>query len=278
MGKRQILEKFLNSILAVDTESTGLDPKVVEICEVGSAHFKDDKIVTSDILLGTNEPIPYMASSKNNISRSMLKGLPTFKDKQKEIGDILKFGDKSVKYFVAHNYKYDQTILEASYDRVFNTEAMQILANRRWICTYRLSKHLFKASAEDPDLNYQLNYLRYAFDLDTDGRGTHRAGDDSAVCLQLMQLIASVVLETIPEEELHDGFDLGKYLMDLAASPIIYTEMPFGKHKGVKLSEVPDEYFKWMLNKSDILDDKNDNYDPDFAASVEAELNNRVKD
>ena len=31
------------------------------------------------------------------------------------------------------------------------------------------------------------------------------------------------------------------------SNEFIYTRMPFGKHRGKLISEVPDDYIKWML-------------------------------
>lgn len=277
--KKQVLNEFLNQVAAIDTESTGLDPKSAEICEIATSRYDaSGKIATADLLMGTEYPIPYMASSKNNISREMLKGLPLFKDSLKRVNEVLGLRDTSLRYLVAHNYQYDKTILESTFNRLGEIKSIKDLDKKKWLCTYRLSKHLFKPNEEDPDLNYQLNYLRYSFNLPADGMTVHRAGDDSAVCLMLLKVIAEVVLSSFEDtfDDLPSSFSLGDYLIEIANSPIIYDVMPFGKHKGLKMTEVPDEYFKWMLNKSNILDEKNDNYDPDFAASVEAELNRRM--
>ena len=54
--------------------------------------------------------------------------------------------------------------------------------------------------------------------------------------------------------------------------------MTFGKHKGQLLSEVPASYYDWLLKNSDMLNETSDNYNPDFAISVENELNRRAMD
>jgi len=280
--RNQIIKKFLDRCLVVDTESTGLDPSSAEICEIGVTRIVDGKEKTTDKLFGTRLPIPYAASAKNNISRKMLEGLPTVVESMEEISEMLHVGDMKKKYFVAHNFEYDKEILESSFtlsdpvsskahqlseeiiDRVFDT---------KWICTYRLAKHLFHPSDEDKDLSYSLNYLRYAFDLPVEGT-VHRAGDDTKVTWELLRFISEFVLETM--DDVPEDFDLGEYLFELSKSPVPYTVMPFGKWKGTPLADVPDDYYQWMLNKSDILKEDNDNYDPDFAKSVENELNRRM--
>ena len=46
--------------------------------------------------------------------------------------------------------------------------------------------------------------------------------------------------------------------------------MPFGKHKGVLLSDVPTDYLWWVLEGSDVIDRF-----PELAGMVEDELEER---
>jgi hypothetical protein len=114
------------------------------------------------------------------------------------------------------------------------------------------------------------------FDLDVGQTAFHRAGDDSKVCWALLVHIAKDVLDSLDESELSLDFDLGDYLYKLSTKTIKFDVMPFGKHKGEKISDVPQSYWNWMLEKSDILNEQSDDFDPDFAATVEEELNRRM--
>ncbi len=276
--KETIIKKFLMQCLVVDTESTGLDPQVAEICEIGTAITLDGITpITKDKLFGTELPIPFAASSKNNISRKMIADLPKVTDDEDLISKMLHVYDKKIKYYVAHNFKYDKELLTSTFgtrnDRGFEEIANRIM-NTRWLCTYRLAQHLFKPSEEDPNLAYALNYLRYAFDLPVEGT-VHRAGDDSRVTWFLLQFIAEYYLEAFQDDELDESFDLGEQLFELSKIIIKIDVMPFGKHKGEKLSDVPDSYYKWMLEKSDMLNESSEGFSPDFAESVLEELNRR---
>ena len=278
MEKHKIVENFLKQTIVIDTESTGIEPKEAEICEIGIAFSSDGKTCSSGgMLFGTKEPIPFAASSKNNISRTMLKSLPTIADLFEEAADILCLGDTSIRYTAAHNYEYDMKILHSNFAAMSKQGIADGFLERRWICTYRLAQHLFKPTGEHKDISYSLNFLRYYFELPCDHLTVHRAGDDSEVCWHLLKYIANYVVDNvIPESELTDDFDLGKFLYHLTKEPIEYLTMPFGKHKGELLTDVPMSYYNWLLKNSDMINDQSPGYDPDFAASVEKELNRRL--
>jgi hypothetical protein len=48
--------------------------------------------------------------------------------------------------------------------------------------------------------------------------------------------------------------------------------MPFGKHKGELMIDVPRSYWRWAMANMDSLNEEADNFDPDFAASVHRAL------
>ena len=277
-NKDQIVERFLKQTIVLDTESTGIDAKEAEICEIGVACALNGKTCASgSFLFGTKEPIPFAASSKNNISRAMLDGLPTLGENLEVAVDMLCLGDENIKYFAAHNYQYDITILTHSFNRINEQALADEVNNKKWICTYRLAQHLFKPTEENKDISYALNFLRFAFALPCDKLTVHRAGDDSEVCWHLLRYIAYYVLDNVVDKsELTDDFDLGNFLYELSKQPIEYTTMTFGKHKGTALKDVPMDYYNWLLKNSDMLNEESPGYDPDFAMSVEKELNRRL--
>ena len=276
-NKKAILENFLKAVLVLDTESTGLDPKQVEICEIGNTLMipRESSPQKNELLFGTKELIPFAASAKNNISRDMLSGLPTVGENIEGTFSILHLDNEDLKYNAAHNYVYDKVILESTFRREGVEEFSDLLNERKWICTYRLAQHLFKPTTTD-GWSYSLNFLRYAFNLQVDGLVCHRAGDDCFITFKLLEYIANYVLDNVLDEsELTDNFNLGEFLCDLSSSPIVYEVFPWGKHKGVKLSDIPNDYYQWLLTKSDALDETKDGYNADLAASIEKELQSR---
>ena len=56
-------------------------------------------------------------------------------------------------------------------------------------------------------------------------------------------------------------------LAEKSADPMEVENMPMGKHKDQKLSEVPRSYLSWMIGNMDL--------DPDLKYSVNLALNNK---
>ena len=36
-------------------------------------------------------------------------------------------------------------------------------------------------------------------------------------------------------------------MIEVLKNPVIYQRMPFGKHKGLKMEEVPVDYLQWLV-------------------------------
>ena len=271
LRKEKTIGSFLRQSLVLDTESTGIDANTAEICEIGAVTSKNGCFPDSDSrLFGTKELIPFAASSKNNISRSMLAGLKTADQDIENVTNLLKLDDDTVEYLVAHNYQYDKTIISTFFENINRLDLLEKLNKKKWICTYRAAQQLFKLTDDNKDLSYSLNYLRYYCKLPTDGLKTHRAEADSIVCWHLLRHISFYVMN-----EIEENLDIGEFLYELTSQPIIYDRFPFGKHKGCLLSEVPDSYYQWLLKNADSLNINSNDYNPDLATSIENELNRR---
>lgn len=97
------------SFIAVDVETTGLDPRKDAIVEVGAVKVQAGKIVAEfETLVATDRTIPWEAQRVNNITNQMLVGKPA-------IGDTLEMllGFSGGGTLVEHSWKaFDVAFLE----------------------------------------------------------------------------------------------------------------------------------------------------------------------
>ena len=50
------------------------------------------------------------------------------------------------------------------------------------------------------------------------------------------------------------GDDTVAKMIELSSKPVLYRKMPFGKHKGLRMEEVPLDYLQW-LSGTDLEED-----------------------
>lgn len=114
------------------------------------------------------------------------------------------------------------------------------------IDTLKLARQLW------PDAeNHKLQTLRYTFRLDAGS--AHRAMGDVVTTISL----ARHICETY-------GTDASGLLQLMNAPLSLETRMPFGKHKGEKLRDLPITYVRWLVDKADI--------EPDLREALAARL------
>jgi len=264
-------ENFFKTVTVVDTETTHLVPEKAEIVEIAGARYKDNDWQVQSTLLGSRDPIPPEASAKNNISQRMIAGKPTFADSVPLVKEILHWTDTS--YWVAHNSFYDQEVLGRAWIMADEVKQCVITQDRgRWICTHRLAKQLF--TVDFPNMQYNLSYLRYRFDLPVDdSTGVHRAHDDTYVCSKLFEFLVNTALE---RGIVTDSPDIGKQINKLCWQAFPVVSWPFGKYKGKKFKEIPTDYYMWALENMDCFKDKHENYNPELIEAVRQELETRI--
>jgi DNA polymerase III epsilon subunit-like protein len=120
------------------------------------------------------------------------------------------------------------------FDARFIGKYVEITAS---LCTLKLARKIY---TDSPD--HKLATLKYYLDLEADGAFHSAAGDVTV----LVSLIRRMSQDT--------NLDLfGLY--DLANEPTLITKMPFGKHKGVALKELPPSYVKWLFELPNLQDD-----------------------
>lgn len=266
------LEQFLDKVSVLDTETTNLIAEQSEIVEIACTTFSPGGLETDSLLLGAYGGIPPEASAKNNISRRMIEGLPKFDQVTRRVKGLMRWDDGG-RYFVAHNASYDRKALSAAFARIGSTEDMGICGDdSRWICTWRLGKQIL--SHQFDDIQYGLSYLRYLLDLDVpDDVGVHRAGADTVVCARLLERLIQMAIE---RGQIDPTGDVGAELNLLCWSHIPVRTWPFGKHRGVPLEDIPNDYYIWALKNVNSLGEDDPAYDADLAESVRQLLEKRL--
>lgn len=251
-------EDFLKKCLVLDTETNSDDYKIAEIIESGFVTRENGNwVMFNELHKPFDRPIPPKVESICYITNKMVEDKTPFidtADKFRQVVDGYADG-----YLVAHNHFFDMRVLDRH-----NVDT----SNHQWICSWRMSKKLFNADTVITETN--LPYLRFALSLDVPiEMHCHRAGVDSFITGKLLELYVDI-LEEMGVLDKNEPY--GPQIAEWAAEPIIYERMPFGKHKGELMVDIPHSYWAWGMRSTDWFNEEADNYDPDFAASVQIAL------
>lgn len=247
-------EDFLKSCLVLDTETNSDDYKIAEIIESGFVIREDGNwTIFQELHKPIDRPIPPKVESICYITNKMVEDKLSFIDSRDVFQAVV--DGYSAGYLVAHNHFYDMRVLERH--GIDTTK-------HNWICTWRMAKKLFANISEIEETN--LPYLRFALELDVPLEMLcHRAGNDSFITAKLLEVFVDLM-------ESHALIDLdlpyGPQVAEFASSPIIYERMPFGKHKGELMKDIPTSYWIWGMKNTDWFNEDADNFDPDLAASI----------
>ncbi len=205
-----------------DTETTGIRADKDRIVEIAAYNPLTDQSFCEFVNPGM--PIPKEASSVHGISDEMVANSPSFAVVGKAFIDFC--GEDAV--LIAHNNDaFDKHFLEQECQR--NNLVMpswRYVDTLKWARKYR------------PDLpKHALQFLREAYNIPSNQ--AHRALDDVIVLHKVFsQMIDDLSIETV---------------LSLMSAPSQVSKMPFGKHQGKPLSEIPKDYVAW-LHKSGAFD------------------------
>jgi exodeoxyribonuclease X len=213
-----------------DTETTGLDPSTDAIVELAWAIMRGDGTILSSnsTLINPCRPIPAEASRVHGIFDRDVAQAPTFEQAVEKYTDVY----VPTLPAVCHNASFDSVLLRRS-PRIAE-------GNPRFLCTLRLAQNFVPGCR-----SYALDSLRSSLGLDAhvEGPVAHRAaGDVATTCSLLKHLIDRCLVAGYPDD------------IEGLFNAAIIQRMPFGKHKGKPLSDVPADYMDWLLDR-DIDDD-----------------------
>lgn len=274
MEKEYDLSGLLSNIIVIDTETTGTDHHSDDIIEYCSTVYDGESSETTTIRIKPNHSIPPESSAIHFISDYDVKDASEFKSQAILIKNELNSRD----YIVGHNLNFDLAMLNGNFLRsgVISSEDMDLIQIKdRRICTLELAKKLY---AEDPSFaNLTLGYLWFKLKLNElhhDKKITpHAAGDDVFMCTEILVYLTK---QFIKNGMIDVNRDICAQLVEITQTPTLYKLMPFGKHKGEFVSDIPTSYLEWLVKNSEILDEEKPTFNADFAYTVVFELSKRM--
>lgn len=198
-----------------DTETTGVRSDKDRIIEIAAFDPTENRSFVH--LINPNIPIPPEASAIHHITDAMVANALTFK----EVALLfLDFCSTDCVLIAHNNDSFDKLFLEAEFRRAgVDLPAFPYIDTLKWSRKYRsdLPRHTLQTLREV-----------YGFPANN----AHRALDDVIVLHQVF----SAMIDDLPMET----------VLSLLAKPQVLNRMPFGKHQGKPLSEIPKNYVAWL--------------------------------
>ena len=171
------------AFIAFDTETTGLDPALGKIVEIGAVKFDRRGIVARyNVLINPEMPMPEEAGKVNGITDEMLKDKPLIAAVFPDFFDFIGMG-----VLVAHNAPFDINYVNAELKRVG-----KLPLTNKVVDTRIFAKEVFPGLS-----SYALQDLAVQFGITA--LEAHRAEDDARVCMELFEKILSRFLKNNPE-------------------------------------------------------------------------------
>lgn len=207
-----------------DTETTGVKPGKDRVIELAALDPERNK--TFSYLINPECPIPKESSAICHITDDMVKDAPLF---HKVIDEFVAFCEGDVVLIAHNNDAFDQLFLEDEFQRAGQKlPSWKFLDSLKWSRKYRsdLPRH-------------NLQFLREAFHIEPNE--AHRALAD----VYVLQQVFSRLIDDLPLNT----------ALELLNKPYEITRMPFGKHQGKSLDNVPKDYVEW-LDSSGAFDKK----------------------
>mgnify|MGYP003645749395 CR=1 FL=1 len=220
-------EAPLSLVRVIDTETAGQRLEEDAVIEIGSV---DLDLATGDIsnpMQSFCDPAGVLinphARKVHRITDEMLAGAPAF------AAAAVPF--RSAPVFAAQRAEFDRSRLRFA---------------GRWLCTHKLALRAF------PNLKaHGLQSLVKYVPLDLSavepllaGLAPHRALYDAVCTAVLMRAITAVLMPRC-----HDLADFLDRAERASREPTLLARLRFGRHKGVAITQVPDDYLDWLTRE-----------------------------
>lgn len=216
-------------IRVIDFETTGKpeDDPTHAICEAAYTDVIDGRArgveAVRSWLVNPRRPIPPEASAIHHIIDADVQDADTIA----ETLASLESEDGPVDVFCAHNASFEKCFFE--------------VPGYPWLCTYRIAVRLW------PDApGHSNSVLRYYLGLELD-RGyaadTHSAGPDTYVTAAILERCIRVADER--------GITVADMIRWSSGPPLLHR-CTFGKHRGMLWQDLPTDYLRWIVDKSEL--------------------------
>lgn len=199
-----------------DTETMGVKAERDRIIEI--AAFDPEQKKSFSELINPGCPIPKEASDIHHISDDMVKDAPPFSQVAPKFIEFCKGNT----VLIAHNNdSFDKHFLFHEFSRNdLRMPAWKFFDTLKWARKYR------------PDLpRHSLQYLREIFGIEANN--AHRALDD----VIMLEKVFSMMIDDLDFETIY------RLIYEQESDRL---RMPFGKHKGTLLKDMPGDYVKWL--------------------------------
>jgi len=205
----------MSDIVAIDIETTGLDPNRDSIIEIGAVRFNDHRIEDEfSTLINPNRHIPEFITQLTGISDEMVRQAPHLQDVLDELEAFV--GDSAI---LGHNVRFDLGFLQKQ----------RILQLNDVIDTYELASVLLPTASR-----YNLGALGQLLGIPLPA--THRALDDARVTHRVYLSLREAGGE-LPLDLLAEITRLGEPL-DWDANPLFQQLMRARTKKGISAKRV----------------------------------------
>ena len=203
--------------IIADTETAGLGPEK-KACEIALRLVDADlnTLQEWDSLVDPEIPINPAATLVNGITDDMVRTAPT--------------ADEFVGHVLGKPFEEDICII--GHNVAFDLPLVQMIGNvTHMVCTLELARAYIKGP-----VNYKLQTLRAFFQIPENN--AHRALGDVDVCHQILKKIVEITGRNVEQHAQTE-------------ERVIHV-MPFGKHAGKTLFELPAPYVSWLLALPDL--------------------------
>lgn len=214
----------MKRLIFLDTETTGNDILSDRLFQVA---YKYDGKIHSEYFKPAI-PISVKAQSITHVTNKMVddKEAFSYSDMKKDLQILFKDN-----ILVAHNAQFDIEMLEK--------EGVKI---DKYICTLKVARFL-DADQEIPEYNMQ--YLRYFWELDVEAKA-HDAVGDVMVLEAVFKRMYEKMLRLLGSSDA-----VIEKMIEISKKPSLFQVFNFGKHRGKRIEEVAlydRSYLEWMLD------------------------------